>query len=103
VKKWSEHIGSDVGRSISEDFCCPVCNLPLPPLIDRGRRSVMNMPFYEDTMAQRIISTMKDEISTGVKKYPDELHGLGGNKAEELLSDWFDRGAGSAMRECYEE
>src|SRR6266568_5617237 len=66
VDKWSEHISSEGRDETLGPFLCPVCATPLLPIVDRGRRSVLNMPVHEDQTAQRLISSMIEDISNGV-------------------------------------
>ena len=78
IQKWAIHassVGNDEGLG---EFLCPKCDAPLLPIVDRGKHTMLNIPIYEDKMAQRFMLQILKEILIGVQKYPQELKSLGG-------------------------
>ena len=88
IQEWATHAGSvGDGEGLGE-FLCPKCDAPLLPIVDRGKRTMLNIPIYEDKMAQRFMLQMSEEILIVVQKYPRELRSLGGGRWHWIVDDW---------------
>ena len=102
IHRWARHVGSTVA-GLSEDFLCPKCDAPLLPIVDRAKRSMLNIPICKDRTVERLITQMSEDVSRGIKEYSEELIGIAGAKGRDMIGEWSSLGPGWNLRKNYEK
>lgn len=95
LERWAIHQGSSDNEENRGECICPLCQAPLPAIIDRGQRTILNIPICEDKQSQRLIQKMSQDISSKMDLYAEELRGIGGEMGKELVNEWNTRGPGA--------
>ena len=73
-----------------DEFDCPVCCQSLPGIVERSNQTRENMPFWEDSRTQHLITELVEEVTKGINKHGDEIEHLGGEDGHDTLKEWKD-------------